>query len=74
MSCDRYDGAQPLNDLWELELREVLHDSEAAALDYLPVDAGTGAPVPTGLYLRLVQETRTHAQAPLLFINRGGAS
>jgi hypothetical protein len=38
----RYDGAQPLNDLWELELKEILHASEASALDYFPVDSGTG--------------------------------
>ena len=38
----RYDGSQPLNDLWEFDLREVLHDSQPDALTNFPVDAGFG--------------------------------
>ena len=37
-----YDSAQPLNDLWEFTLREVLHESEVKAMGNFPVDAGTG--------------------------------
>ena len=39
----RNDFAKPLNDMWEFELHDVLHESELAVLSNWPVDTGTGA-------------------------------